>query len=163
MLFSLRKHNRLKEFDYSRAGYYFVTVCVQDRICCFGEIVGGEMVLNGHGKTIEKFWKQIPEHYQNTSLDIFQIMPNHVHGIIIIVPVGADNIRPYRGLPKIIGYFKQAASKNLRLIGLPNFSWQKSFYDHVIRDDADLNRIREYIGNNPKQWELDKENPKNFP
>jgi putative transposase len=160
MLFSLRKINRLKGFNYSKAGYYFVTVCVKDRICCFGEIINGEMVVNKHGQTAKKFWEKISEHYKNSKLDEFMVMPNHIHGIIILV--GADTIRPYAGLSKIIGYFKQKVSKIIRQNGLGKFSWQKSFYDHVIRDDADLNRIREYIRNNPKQWELDEENPKNI-
>lgn len=120
------------------------------------------MLLNKFGKIVDKYWLEIPEHYKNTALDEYIIMPNHIHGVISITDVGADSIRPYAGLLKIIGYYKQAASKEIRRSNLPSFAWQKSFYDHVIRDDADLNRIRDYIRNNPKQWELDTENPQNI-
>ena len=162
MLSVERKSNRLKKFDYSSAGYYFVTICVQDRACCFGDVINDKMVINEYGKIVEKFWFEIPKHNKNASLDIFQIMPNHLHGIVVINPVGADIIRPYgAGLSKIIGYFKQTASKIIRRSGFISFSWQKSFYDHIIRTGESLDKIREYIQNNPKQWELDKLNPKN--
>jgi len=162
-----RKTIRLKSFDYSQPGFYFVTVCVQDRKCWFGEIVNGEMTLNGPGKIVEQYWKEIPSHYPNIQLDSFVIMPNHLHGIVIIDSVGAASGRPQAGnahpynLSSIIGSFKNISSKSIHKADLPDFSWQKSFYDHVIRQDESLDKIREYIVNNPKQWELDKENPKN--
>lgn len=110
-----RKPNRLKQYDYSQPGYYFVTVCVQDRVCCLGDIINGKMVLNEFGKIAEKFWKEIPAHYDNVQLDIFQIMPNHLHGITIIEPVGAaigrpiiraGIARPYTDLNTIVGSYK---------------------------------------------------------
>jgi putative transposase len=126
--------------------------------------------LNEQGKIVENFWKDIPKHYLDVSLDVFVIMPNHIHGILIIAPVGAaigrpqekaGNARPY-SLNTIIGSYKNIASKFIHQSGLPNFQWQKSFHDHVIRKDESLDKIREYIQNNPKQWELDEENPKNI-
>ncbi len=166
-----RKPNRLNHFDYTTPGYYFVTICAQDRVCCFGEVIDGEMVLNKFGKIVEKYWVEIPEHYPNVKLDVYQIMPNHLHGIIIITPVGAaigrptekaGNARPYISLNTIIGSFKNITVKIIHKSGSANFSWQKSFYDHVIRRDESLEKIRTYITNNPKQWELDLENPKNL-
>ena len=168
-----RKPNRLQSYDYATEGYYFVTICVENKICCFGEVIREEMVLNKYGKIINQFWKEIPKHYQNVVLDEFVVMPNHLHGIIIIeprMPVGediilphitgqADDIRPYTNLSKVIGYFKQAVSKSIRSMGLPDFSWQRSFYDHVIRKEESLNSIRQYILDNPRKWALDKENP----
>ena len=79
-----RRSIRLKGYDYSQNGVYFVTICVQNRECLFGKIKNGEMILNNAGKMIEKYWHQIPEHYPNVILDVFVIMPNHVHGILII-------------------------------------------------------------------------------
>ena len=132
--------------------------------------MNGEMVLNGCGKIVKIFWNEISAHYSNVELDVFQIMPNHLHGIVIIKSVGAaigrpilkaGNARRYTDLNTIIGSFKNITSKTIHKMGFPNFSWQKSFYDHVIRKDDSLDKIREYIKNNPKQWELDEENPKN--
>jgi REP element-mobilizing transposase RayT len=160
-----RKQNRLKTFDYSKAGYYFVTICVEDRLCRFGEVVNGEMVLNDLGKIVQKCWFDLPNHYQNSKLDEHTVMPNHFHGILIIEPVG-EGFKPSptktHGLPEIIRGFKTFSSRKINDLKQSHFSWQRSYYDHIIRDDADLNRIREYIRNNPKQWELDEENPKNI-
>jgi len=165
MEFSLRKNNRLKGFNYSEAGYYFVTICVQDRVCCFGEIIDGEMVLNEFGKIIQKCWLDLPNHYQNSKLDEHIIMPNHFHGILIVERVG-EGLKPSptkaHGLPEIIRGFKTFSSRKINDLKQSHFSWQRSYYDHIIHNDADLDRIREYILNNPKQWELDKENPKNM-
>ncbi len=79
-----RKPNRLKQYNYSQPGYYFVTICVHNRVCCFGEIIKGKMVLNEYGKIIEACWLDLPQHYSNCQLDAFQIMPNHFHGIVIL-------------------------------------------------------------------------------
>ncbi len=126
------------------------------------------MLLNKYGELLKKFWDEIPKHYENVNTDAFQIMPNHIHGIIIILPVGATigrpfqkagNARPYTDLHKIIGSYKNVTSKNIHAFGLKEFEWQKSFYDHVIRKNESLEKIREYIFNNPAKWELDQENP----
>ncbi len=160
-----RKTIRLKNYDYSQSGYYFVTVCVQNRQCCLGKIENREMILNEFGRIVKKQWLWLKQQYASVDLDIFQIMPNHFHGILVLVGNGRDHslqakIKP---VPQLIGAFKTTSSKDIHLQGLPNFSWQKSFYDHIIRKDGSLDKIREYILNNPKQWEMDEDNPKNNP
>jgi REP element-mobilizing transposase RayT len=160
-----RKLNRLANYNYSLPGYYFITICTKDRVCYFGDVVNGEMVLNGYGRVVEKQWLWLKENFPYVKLDVFQIMPNHFHGILIIEPVGNGLDRSlHKQLPlsNLVGAFKTTSSKLIRQFGLITFSWQKSFYDHVIRRDESLDKIREYIVNNPKQWELDEENPKNL-
>lgn len=160
-----RKPNRLKTFDYSQTGYYFVTICTQDRVCCFGDIINGEMILNKVGMVVEQQWLWLKQNFPYVKLDVFQIMPNHFHGILIIEPVGNGldrSLQKQLPLSNIIGAFKTTSSKLIHQSEFLNFSWQKSFYDHVIRKDKSLDKIREYIKNNPKQWELDEENPKNL-
>ncbi|MFH0988178.1 MAG: transposase [Parcubacteria group bacterium] len=157
-----RKSTRLKNYDYTQSGYYFVTVCVQNRECRFGNIINGEMVLNEFGKIVEQQWKWLKQNFNFVDLDVFIVMPNHFHGILIIEPVGNGLDRSLQPLPifNIIGAFKTTSSKLIHNSGLPSFSWQKSFYDHVIRRDESLNKIREYIVNNPLKWDLDRENPR---
>ncbi len=149
-----RKIIRLQKYDYSQPGYYFVTICVHDRVCCFGNIVGGEMVLNDYGKIVKESWLDLPKHYSNCRLDEFIVMPNHVHGIVVVEPVG-NGLKPFptktHGLFEIIRGFKTFSSRNINNLKQIIFSWQKSFYDHVIRKDESLDKIREYIQNNPKQ------------
>ena len=181
----LRKSNRLQNYDYSQAGYYFVTICTQNRQCLFGEIVEGQMILNEVGKIIGRWWDQTKNKFPNIELDEFVIMPNHFHGIIALV--GADlRVCPdspgqdatakrikqgeHTGSPlqKIIQWFKTMTT-NECIQGVKSgicspFAkrlWQRSFYDHVIRDEQSLHDIREYIQNNPLDWELDENNPSN--
>ncbi|MFH2049019.1 MAG: transposase [bacterium] len=166
-----RKSLRLKDYDYSQTGFYFVTIVIQDRECFFGEIKDGEMILNDAGKISYARWLWLKEQYHYVDLDEFVIMPNHIHGIIIINDVTntnhSDRSRPVitkkiKPLPELIGAFKTTSSKMIHKQGLVNFKWQRSFYDHEIKNETDLNNIREYIVNNPLRWELDEENPKNF-
>jgi len=167
-----RRSIRLKGYDYSQAGAYFVTIVTQNKKCFFGDIVDSKMVLNDAGRTVEYTWHDLPKHNLHIELDAFVIMPNHLHGIIIIsdhivILVGAGSepaptTTPKRhGLPEIIRQFKTYSSKRInqkrRTIGMP--LWQRNYYEHIIRNEDELNRIREYIINNPLQWELDRENP----
>jgi len=179
-----RKPNRLKNYDYSQNGYYFVTICTRNRQEWFGIIENGEMKLNENGKIAERIWREIPGHFVNIELDEFVVMPNHIHGIICIKnTVGNRHAcslrdghtcslrdghacslqkRQYQMIPVVVGSYKSAVTRNIRQIDPGNqFHWQKSFYDHVIRDELSLNRIREYIKNNPRQWDSDRENIKN--
>jgi putative transposase len=162
-----RKSIRLKDYDYTQAGAYYVTVCVNNRKCMFGDVHNGEMVLNEYGEMADKCWNQISQHFPHVELDECIIMPNHLHGIINITPnVGAGFPRPDndkgRGnraptLGQIIAYFKYGSTKQInQLRDTPRKPvWQRNFYEHVIRDESGLNRIREYIVNNPAQWEKD--------
>ena len=180
------KSTRLKNFDYSSNGAYFVTICTRNRKCYLGDIVNGKIKLSGIGEIVRNYWYEIPNHYKNVSLDEYIIMPNHVHGVIVInhkssvetphwgVSTGIidktqiinNNRNPHHkpqwkpnSLGSIICQFKSIVTKRIRTIGYLNFAWQSRFYEHIIRNGHELNRIREYIANNPLQWELDKNNP----
>ena len=166
-----RKPNRLKEHDYSQEGYYFVTVCTKDRKEWFGNIEKDKMTLNYYGKTAEDFWREIPAHFEGMGIDEFKIMPNHVHGIVMIrndfaKPVGNAYMRSLQAedrtkmlLPKTIQQYKASVTRKVNsLLSVLDFQWQKSFYDPVIRNEESLHRIRQYIMYNPLKWEFDIEN-----
>ena len=170
-----RKSNRISEYNYSQDGFYFVTVCTQNRVNYFGEISDEKMILNECGKVIKDRWLWLQEQYSYIKLDYFVVMPNHFHGILIIdrsLNVGEDRDLPIsnkagtchdmslqpkiKSLSQLVGAFKTTASKQIHFLGVENFQWQRSFYDHVIRDERSLQNIREYIINNPAKWQLDK-------
>jgi putative transposase len=175
-----RRSTRLKVYDYSQTGAYFVTICTKDRECLFGDIVDGEMRLNEYGTIVANRWDAIPNYIANVERDEFVVMPNHIHGIIVIRSdcVGAihelplrdetpNETRKYRRqmlLPKIIGRFKMNTAKIINQIrNRPGYPiWQRNYYEHVIRNDDDLNRIRQYIIENPMKWYEDKDNPANI-
>ena len=167
-----RRSIRLKSYDYSKPGAYFITLCVQSRQCLFGEMVKGEMKLNGYGKFALQFWLEIPDYYSNVELDKFIVMPNHIHGILIIKnTVGVQNLEPLQNkfqriIPKSIGSiirgYKIGVTKWFRNNTNIYSVWQRNYYEHIIRNEKELNQIREYISNNPLQWELDSENPQNI-
>ncbi len=179
-----RKTIRLRDYYYSQAGGYFVTICTKDRKCFLGKIVNGKMHLSDVGNIVNVCWQGIPKHFRNVKLDTWIIMPNHVHGTIMIDEiVGTDynlslQLKPQREpgrnrfqrvIPKSLSYmiatFKSAVSRQVSKTTTRNdFSWQSRFYEHIIRNENEMFRIREYIQNNPVYWELDRENPlsKNF-
>jgi REP element-mobilizing transposase RayT len=162
-----RKSLRLKDYDYSQQGLYFVTICSQNRESLFGDIIDGKMILNEYGKIVDEFWNKVPEHFANVNVDLFVIMPNHVHAIIEIT----NQSRGCRGegkgevtsplLGKIIAYYKYETTKLINQLrdttGLK--IWQRNYYEHIIRNDKELSSIREYIKDNPLKWKLDKECP----
>jgi REP element-mobilizing transposase RayT len=142
----------------------------------FGKVENENMILNQYGKIAKDKWREIPEHYDYVDIDIFVIMPNHIHGIIIIKPQKNDTIvgtehcsvptnkskesKNYGLLSKVIKSFKNTVTKDIKEISPnKNFRWQRSFYDHVIRTDESLEEIRRYIEQNPLKWELDENNP----
>jgi putative transposase len=173
------KHHRrsilLRDYDYSRAGAYFVTICAFERKCIFGEINNGEMRLNDLGTLAEDCWLAIPEHFPMTQMDAYVIMPNHMHGIVVIdddadhckgtacrAPTMEQFGQPTPGsLPTIVRSFKSAVTRlfNEKDTLASQRLWQRNYYEHIIRDDESLNRIREYIATNPLHWEFDAENP----
>ena len=116
---------------------------------------------------VEQCWKEIPNHFPNVDLDAFVVMPNHVHGIIILnESVGVEYIQPLQktfqhivpnSIPSIVRSYKAAVTLGCRKMR-SQFHWQRNYYEHIIRDDKDMNNIREYIANNPLQWAADKEN-----
>jgi putative transposase len=153
------KRNRLLGYDYSQEGWYFVTICTHNREDFFGGIKNGQMVPSEAGKIAERCWREIPSHFPGVELDEFVVMPNHIH---LIVSVGARHAwppqkqekPPYQRIPVVIGSFKSAVSKLAHSADpLGHFQWQRSYHDHIIRNDDSLNRIRIYIQNNPAQWE----------
>ncbi|NQT24129.1 transposase [candidate division KSB1 bacterium] len=162
-----RKSIRLREYDYSQPGAYFITLCTHNRQCLFGEVVDGEMQLNELGEVVQNCWDEIPNHYTNTETDAFIVMPNHVHEILFINNnVGtrhAVSLRKFgnpipNSLSTIVGGFKSAATRRInQQRNTPNTPvWQRNFYDHIIRDEDDLSNIRDYIVYNALKWESDK-------
>ena len=128
------------------------------------------MILSEIGKIVFDYWFEIPKHFQNVKLDEFCVMPNHIHGILLLNNVGVQNFEPLRNkfqhiIPKSIGSiirtYKTAVTHWSKQNDY-NFFWQRNFYEHIIRNENELNEIREYINNNPLQWELDNENPENI-
>jgi REP-associated tyrosine transposase len=165
-----RRSLRLKNFDYAQDGLYFITICIHRRQCLLGSAIDGGVRLNRHGEIAEMCWRAIPRHFPHAVLDEFVIMPNHIHGIIAVgarhtVPLhtGVENFgKPVGGsIPTIVRSFKSAVSKLInehhRTPGVP--VWQRNYYEHVIRDEKSLDRLREYIVNNPLRWSFDPENP----
>jgi REP element-mobilizing transposase RayT len=142
-----RQHIRLAGYDYSRVGAYFVTLCAVDRKRLFGEIVADEMRLSQIGSVVVSSWGEIPKHFPNVTPDEFVVMPNHLHGILLLGDVEAGHARL---LPVIVGSFKSAVS---RLAGFP--IWQRSYWDRIIRSEAELNQARRYIEENPFRWSTD--------
>jgi len=218
-----RRSIRLKGYDYSQAGAYFVTIVTQNREPLFGEVINGEMRLNESGACVMRWWEDIPRHFPGVDTDAFVVMPNHVHGIIVITDadnvgagsprpdaphppqntpgtdavagagtpagtgddIGAGSPRPDAPIPpqntpgtdavagadaaprqrpslgNVVAYFKYQTTKTINAMRQTPSAriWQRNYYEHIIRDEASLNRIREYIANNPLRWAADPENP----
>ena len=170
---------RLQSWDYGWNGAYFVTICTQNREHFFGKIIDGKMQLSEIGFFADKYWLEIPQHFPFVKLGDFVVMPNHVHGIIIIDKtnddgdvVDAQNFAHLqspkssstkknkfgpqsKNLASIIRGYKIGVTKNAKKIN-PMWQWQSRYYDHIIRDEGSYNRISEYIINNPKKWAADK-------
>ncbi len=151
----------MEGYDYSESNYYFVTICTANRKEYFGKIENNQMVLNYHGQIVDQQWQWLAKQYSYVKLDEYVIMSNHMHGILIIED--SDRSRPVpthciKSLSSLIGAFKTTSSKLIHQNRLSDFSWQRSFYDHIIRNDESLNKIREYIINNPINWANDEEN-----
>ena len=165
-----RKRNRLREWDYSTPHWYYVTICTQNHCEWFGKIIEGKMVLNEYGKIVNKYWRAIPDHFSDIRLDEYIIMPNHIHGIIIIEdPSEVRNRhacsvhRQHQRLPVVIGSFKSTISRTINKMQNDfKFQWLKSYYDHIIRNEKSLDNIGLYIRGNPMSWETDKNNPENL-
>ena len=168
-----RRSIRLQNYDYSQAGVYFVTVCTRNKECSLGEIIDSQVHLNELGRKVRECWLQIPYHFPNVQLDAFVIMPNHVHGIVVI-NVGAQHAVPLQrpelaafgksvpaSLPVIVRSFKSAVAKRLNeSLGIRGHQlWQRNYYEHIVRKGGDLDKIRRYILENPAKWEEDEENP----
>ncbi|RME36332.1 MAG: hypothetical protein D6794_08655 [Deltaproteobacteria bacterium] len=223
-----RRSIRLKGYDYAQPGAYFLTICTQNRACLFGEVVDGKMVLNEAGRMVHRWWNELNNKFPHVRTDAFVVMPNHIHGIIIIPPtVGADlrvrpdenaqhvrpdenaqrvrpdenaqrvrpdenaqhvrpdenaphvrpdgqqhareterRTRPGAPLPQIVQWFKTMSTneyiRQVKNAGWAPFHkrlWQRNYYEHIIRDERSLKRIRQYIADNPLRWHLDRQKP----
>ena len=209
---------RLREYDYSQDGAYALTICTDWRKQLFGRVRNGRMVLNSAGRAVEGVWNELPVHYPHVALDVFVVMPDHVHGIVVLVggdsaagsesgpalgsatvgsrpeeagykpaptpdevPTGSrleeagwkpaptqDEARTQEGAPtktrrhgvsEVVRGFKTYSGRRVNAVrGMPGTAvWQRGFYEHVVRNDEDLNRIREYIAGNPLRWWLKRE------
>jgi REP element-mobilizing transposase RayT len=165
-----RKHNRLPDYNYSNPGYYFITICTKDKIPFFGSLNDYGLNLNALGKIVHEYWTIIPNLFGYVSLDEFVFMPNHIHGIIVIEPSITTNVvrdadlRPLRGvkrskmlIPTIIHGFKSTVTRKInKQFPKSGFAWQRSYYDHVIRNKNGLEKIRLYIKSNPESLLDDK-------
>ncbi len=164
-----RRSIRIPGYDYSQGGMYFVTICTRDRECLFGDMVDGGMRLNKFGYIVHEEWEKSVEIREEIELDAFVVMPNHIHGVVIITVgnVGATGRSPLRsGPPKrslgaLVGGLKSAVTKRINdLRGTPGIPiWQPNYYEHIIRNAESLTRIRQYIFDNPARWAFDRENP----
>ncbi len=214
-----RRSIRLKGYDYAQAGAYFVTVCTQDRACIFGDVVDGVMYPNDAGRMVQTVWDELSVFYPDVDTDGFVVMPNHIHGIVVLVGAGPRACPSPRGHPEtgqppgtgqargtgrpqgvaptglssaglsptglpsaglsstgvsltgfsladVVSRFKTMTTKRyadgVKQLGWPPFRgrlWQRNYYEHIIRNEAGLNRIRRYIDENPSRWASDEENP----
>ncbi len=149
---------RLQGYDYSQSGAYYVTIVTHGRECVFGEIVNGKMILNQFGQIAQRAWFDLPKHYSHIVLGAFCIMPNHVHAVIILIDVVAINRHP---LSEIVRAFKSFSARRINELrktqGIP--VWQRNYYEHIIRNDDEHNRIHLYIEANIDNWSTDDENP----
>jgi REP element-mobilizing transposase RayT len=174
---------RLKNWDYRTNAAYFLTICTKNMTHYFGKIINGKMELSPIGELAHQFWAEIPQHFPFVKLDAFIIMPNHVHGIIIIDNDDCDSddcdalqtlqcnassanhppknaqmqkISPKSGsISTIIRSYKSVTTKHARKINI-DFEWQTRFYDHIIKNDQSFHNIHRYICNNPQKWAEDK-------
>jgi REP element-mobilizing transposase RayT len=168
-----RRSVRLQGYDYASAGAYFITVCTHERRCLFGDIVDDKMGASAIGQVAEQCWQATPAHFPDVQLDELTLMPNHLHGILVLpatVPATGDACvaptKPVSGparrsIAAIVGSFKSAVTRKINgLHGEPTTPlWQRNYYEHVIRDEHALNQIRQYIADNPRLWAEDAENP----
>lgn len=174
MVYDARKHHRRSirwfAYDYAQAGAYFVTICTADRQGPLGWVEGTEMRLSALGQIAEACWQVIPEHFEDVELDAYVVMPNHVHGIVVIGDGRARHASPLPARPQglgrrsvgsIVGAYKSSVCRRVNAIGgTPGaVLWQRNYYEHVIRNERQLSRIRRYIAENPANWMLDYENP----
>ena len=164
-----RRSIRLKEYDYSQPGAYFITICTNNRECVFGDVVADKIRLNKSCWVVTEEWIRSIELRHEIKLDEFVVMPNHIHGIVIITEsnVGATGRSPLPKGPKpksigaFVGGFKSTVTKRINEIrGTTGIHvWQRNYYEHIIRNEDELKVAKKYIAENPLKWESDKENP----
>jgi len=162
-----RRSVRLRGYDYSQEGIYFITVCVKNMVCSFGDVQDGKMVLNETGKLAEQFLLDMNRHFPVALIEEFIVMPNHIHLILILnregerpEPTVSQFGQPVGGsVSVIIDQYKSSVKRWCNNNGHSNFEWQTRFYDHIIRNEMSHQRIVEYIRQNPQKWDNDKFRP----
>jgi len=186
---------RIKNYNYSLPGAYFITICTYRKENILGYIIDGKIELNVLGKVTVREWLKTFQIRKNVQLDEYMIMPNHFHGIITLTENnGHNSLCPYKNnqkpyncrgtmhrahpsihesfgkpipdsIPTIIHLFKSAVTRGIKRLDYPFFYsvWQRNYYEHIIRNERELKRIREYIQNNPLRWQYDRENQKGKP
>jgi len=184
-----RRSIRLRGYDYSTPGAYFVTIVAHGRLCLFGDVVDGALRLNEAGRMVERVWQELAHHYVGVELDAFIVMPNHVHGIIVLTEepstVGAarracpdsmpsseqgqpQGVAPTLSLPDLVHRFKSLTTalyrRGVAQDTWPPFErrvWQRNYHDRIVRGPRSLHALRTHIERNPLRWSLDAENPAN--
>ena len=175
-----RRSLRLKGYDYTHVGAYFVTIVTQGRLCLFGEIVGKKMRLNEAGEMVCRFWEALPQRFPTIEIGMFVVMPNHLHGIVVIKNRATTRVAPTEimeggvdapitdrfALGDVIGAYKSLTTveytrgvKQMKWSPFHKRLWQRNYYEHVVRHDESLQQLQQYILDNPDQWAFDKENP----
>ena len=183
---------RLGAYDYAQDGAYSVTISTKRQARLFGTVTDGRMTLNAAGRAVEEVWHGLPSHYPHVELDVFVVMPDHVHGIVVFVgqelelgvgselaltagrksvrsraeeagykPAGTKLEAPRRhGLSEVVRGFKTYSGRRVNeLRGTPGMAvWRRGYYEHVVRNEEDMNRIRQYFLENPLRWSLKREN-----
>ena len=152
---------RLASWDYRWAGVYSVTICTQGRVCWFGEIVAGEVVLSPEGRVVAEEWREIPCTFPHVLLDEWILMPDHLHGILTFQNQPPGKPRPENAgrltagsLGAVVNQFKSKCTKRIRMdLRRPSFAWQARFHDSIVREPEDLDRLRAYIRANPTRWQ----------
>ncbi len=159
-----RKPMRASLFDYHQDGAYFVTVVIHHRDHLLGRVKDGAMDLSDAGTMVDHFWRELQNKFPGVLLDEYVIMPNHFHGILHVRPTSMLEASPH-SLGDIMRWFKSQTTnayiRGVKQSGWPRFDeqfWQPQYWDHIVRNDADLDRIREYVLSNPVSWEDDPDN-----
>ena len=163
-----RRSVRLRDYDYSTPGAYFVTICTIKRRCVLGTVADGDFLASRFGRVVDQCWRALVDHYPTIELDSFVIMPNHVHGIVLLTDgQGRAGLKPAStkrpSFTEVVRGFKTFSSRRINEMrdrpGTP--VWQRGFYEHVVRNERELDGIRRYIEGNPAKWAEDEDNPAN--
>ncbi len=158
-----RKRNRMLDFDYSQEAIYFLTSCCKNRINFFGEIVNNEMILNKYGEICQQQIEWLQNQYPYIEIHNYIVMPNHVHLLIeinrSISTRRNGNDTKIKSISSLMGAFKTTTSKKIHHLGNEYFAWQRSFYDHIVRNNKRYEYIFNYITDNPKRWKEDTLSP----
>ncbi len=154
-----RRSIRLRHYDYSRLGAYFVTICAYERRCLFGRIADGQVILGPIGRIVAQEWVKSSEMRRDVEVDAFVVMPNHLHGIILLGR--SEAAAAARPLGSVIRGFKAATTHVVAEAGHgpAHPLWQRNYYEHIIRNEESLESIRAYIADNPARWAQDRQNP----